>query len=59
MAKKKQKVEAEKIVEEVSAKRYLTMENGDKYEIVGESGKYYFCKGTQFRKGNPHIKEVI
>ena len=27
------------------------MANGDRYEVIGEDGKYYFCKGnTQFRK---------
>lgn len=36
----------------------LVMDNGKTYEVIGENGKYYLCKGTQFRKNNSCIKEV-
>lgn len=26
------------------------------YEVIRESGKYFFCKGAQFRKENPFIE---
>lgn len=54
MAKKKEKVK-----DSVSEKRYLVFLDGSKYEIIAERGKYYICDGTQFRKGNPRIKEVV
>lgn len=39
--------------------KMLKMQDGRKYEVVSENGKYYFCKDTQFRKLNPNIVEII
>lgn len=39
-------------------KRYLEMKSGKKYEIIGENGRFWLCKGTQFRKTNPDILRV-
>ena len=53
MGKKKQLLEAKQ-----EAKTYLVMKDGKRYELTGESGKYYLCGATQFRKGNPNIEKV-
>lgn len=31
-------------------KRIFVLKNGDRYEITGETGKYWLCGPTQFRK---------
>ena len=31
---------------------YVVTENGKKYEVAGENGKYWICKSNQFRKAN-------
>ena len=41
MAKKKVKVV-----------RYLLLPNGERFEITGETGKYWLCGDTQFRKSH-------
>ena len=43
-----------------SAKTYkvLVLDNGREYELVGETGKYWLCKGTQFRK-SAHRDAVV
>lgn len=43
MAKKK---EAKETIGTIVAK------DGKKYEVMGENGKYWICKNTQFRKMN-------
>ena len=52
MAKKKQ-----------NYKQVYVFPNGEKYEVVGENGKYYLCEGdTQFRKSAERgilVKEEI
>ena len=40
-----------KTATESSVKTEYVMPNGDRYEVIGEDGKYYYCSGkTQFRK---------
>ena len=62
MAKKKKEEKlAETVSEDISeasARRFLTMDNGKRYEVVSEDGKYFRCGATQFRKSNPHILKV-
>lgn len=50
MAKKKQTAWKTKTI--------LALRDGSEHEVVSESGKYYFCEGTQFRKMNPNIAAV-
>lgn len=50
MAKKKQTAGKTKTI--------LVLRDGSEHEVVSESGKYYFCEGTQFRKMNPTIAAV-
>lgn len=49
MAKKKAKT-----------KKVFVLSNGDRYDVTGETGKYYVCGDTQFRKlgGRGEIVEV-
>ena len=35
--------------------RSLVLKNGQTLEILSETGKYYVCRGTQFRKANGMI----
>ena len=49
MADKKKKQKAKKI---------LVLKSGETFEILCEQGKYYRCKGTQFRKTNTEILRV-
>lgn len=37
----------------------LILKNGSKHKIKGSNGRFWFCEGTQFRKSNPDIKEII
>ena len=39
-------------------KRTLWMKNGKKHDVIGETGRYWLCKGTQFRKGSPEIEKI-
>lgn len=39
-------------------KRVLRLDTGQEFEIVSERGRYYVCKGTQFRKSNPAIQKI-
>lgn len=36
----------------------LVFSTGERFPIIGENGKYWFCEGTQFRKSNPAIERV-
>ena len=36
---------------------YVVTENGKKYEVIGENGKYLVCKNNQFRKTNVVFKK--
>lgn len=38
---------------------FLVMKNGDRYKVVGENERYWLCEGTQFRKSNPNIMEIV
>lgn len=40
------------------AKRLLVLKSGATFEILSDSGKYFKCEGTQFRKGNPEILKI-
>lgn len=40
-------------------KRVLLLRGGRRLRIVGETGRYYLCEGTQFSKTNPAIIRVI
>jgi len=39
-------------------KKVLVMENGSRFDVTDENGKYYICGETQFRKMNPQILKV-
>lgn len=36
---------------------YVVAEDGKKYEVIGENGKYWICKNNRFRKANVVFKE--
>lgn len=36
---------------------YVVAENGKRYEVIGENGKYWICKNNQFRKISVVFKE--
>lgn len=38
--------------------KILKMNDGKKYKVVDEDGKYYICDKTQFSKSNPNIISV-
>lgn len=38
--------------------RILRLNTGQEFEIVSENGRYYFCRGTQFRKANTAIEKI-
>jgi len=42
----------------VETKKYLIFAGGSRAEVTGESGRYYICGGTRFRRGNPAIARV-
>lgn len=44
---------------EKRTKKILVMQNGARYEVTGENGKYYLCGEVSFRKANPQIAEVV
>lgn len=50
MAKKKEK-----------GKRFFILPTGEKYEVIGETGRYYICTdGIQFRKSaNRGVIETV
>lgn len=55
MAKKKEvaeNVEATKKKETKEIIGTIVTRDGKKYEVMGENGKYWICKNTQFRKMN-------
>lgn len=31
-------------------KKVYVLDNGERYDIIGENGRYYLCEVTQFRK---------
>ena len=39
--------------------KILILKDGSSYKIIKEDKKYYWCDGTQFRKNNKEIKEVV
>lgn len=39
-------------------KRVLILRNGKTFEVVSENNRFWVCKGTQFRKGNPDVLRV-
>lgn len=63
MAKKKDTTEKVKVTKkkEVAKKKevigYIVTKDGKKYEVIGENGKYWICKNTQFRKLNVVFEE--
>lgn len=34
---------------------HVVTEDGKKYEVTGETRKYWICKNTQFRKSNENV----
>lgn len=41
-----------------NTKKVLILKNGEKHDITGETSRYWLCRNTQFKKGNPAIKEI-
>lgn len=39
-------------------RRAIRLPDGKRYEIVGENGKFWLCKTTQFRKGRSDYEIV-
>jgi len=37
----------------------LVLTSGEKLQIIGESGKFWLCDGTQFRKTSRSIASVV
>ena len=38
--------------------KVLVFTSGEKIPVLSEDGKFFYCEGRQFRKGNPEITEV-
>lgn len=38
--------------------RTLITSSGKRYPITGETGRYYLCGETQFRKSGPQIAKI-
>lgn len=43
---------------ESKSKKILLTKTGREYEITGDSGRFWVCGHTQFRKGSPMIAEI-
>jgi 16S rRNA U1498 N3-methylase RsmE len=43
---------------ELHMAKILKMNDGKKYKVIDENGKYYVCEKTQFSKSNPNIVSV-
>lgn len=41
-----------------SEKRFLILRSGQRYAITGETGRYYICGRTQFRKSSRQIEKI-
>ena len=41
-----------------SCKRYLVLENGDRFEITGENGRFYICGNVMFSKTHPMLAGI-
>lgn len=39
-------------------KKIIVMNDGKKFPILNEDGRFWICKNTKFRKSNPRIKEI-
>ena len=39
-------------------KKVLVLKSGERIPVVGEKGKYWLCRGAQFRKSNPMIERI-
>lgn len=39
-------------------KRTVILKSGRRFKILGETGRYYLCEGTQFSKANPDIVQI-
>lgn len=35
--------------------RYLVLENGERFEVTGEDGRFYYCGERQFSKNHPML----
>lgn len=38
--------------------RMLVLRSGQRFAITGETGRYYICGNTQFRKASPQIAKL-
>lgn len=39
--------------------KYLLMKGGKKLTVIGETSRYWLCKGTQYRKNSKSIESVV
>lgn len=35
----------------------LVLQDGGRFPLIGETDRFWLCKGTQFRKSNPAVKK--
>ena len=42
-----------------TGEKILIMKNGSKHKVKGSTAKFWLCEGTQFRKSNPDIVEIV
>lgn len=57
MAKKKEVTEKAESAKKKEIMGYVVTEDGKKYEVISENGKYLVCKNNQFRKANVVFKK--
>ena len=46
-------------MEKGNEKRYIVFRDGSKKLITNEDGKYYYVKGSQYRKASTDILEIV
>ena len=37
----------------------LVLQDGGRFPLIGETDRFWICRGTQFRKSNPAVKEIL
>lgn len=57
MAKKKEVADKAEAAKKKEIMGYVVTEDGKKYEVISENGKYWVCKNNQFRKANVVFKK--
>ena len=41
-----------------SKKKYIITKNGERLQVIGETGRYFIMRDRQYRKSNPMIARI-